>query len=60
MEWPGDASVSVSVVHLERGSVCTQSTVRLDGLAVEEINAMLRAGVERPPPAALATNHGGF
>lgn len=56
MPWPGDASVSVSVVHLARGLVTGQP--RLGGRAVGAIDSRLGRGREQPDPRPLAANHG--
>lgn len=57
MAWPGNAAVSVSVVHAARGAVAAaQTTCLLDGANVACINSRLRAGVERPDPIALRWN----
>jgi hypothetical protein len=57
MPWPGDAAVSISIVHLAKG-VAQRWThgARLDGQAVRAITSHLRAGVERPDPSVLAPN----
>ena len=57
--WPGDAAVSVSVVHSAKGSAVGASThKRLDGIAVDAINSRLRGKPEREDPTTLATNGG--
>jgi hypothetical protein len=60
MKWPGDANVSVSVVHLAKGHLATISGLRrrLDGLEVDVVNSRLRAKIERPDPHPLAENTG--
>lgn len=62
LPWPGEAAVTVSVVHVARGSAAKAGLAgvgrRLDGGAVTAINSRLRAGVERPDPVALAANAG--
>lgn len=55
LTWPGEAAVTVSVVHCERGR-CTSPVRMLDGVRVEAINSRLRAGQERPDPVALEAN----
>jgi hypothetical protein len=55
MPWPGDAAVTVSVVHLEQGR-CTSTQRMLDGLSVAAISSRLRAGDELPDPVALRAN----
>lgn len=57
MPWPGEAAVTVSVVHVQRGQ-CISKAHRLDGVSVATINSRLRAGVERPDPLALKVNAG--
>ena len=58
--WPGDAAVSVAVVHLEKGRVASANGAAqarwLDGQRVEAINSRLRSGAERPDPVALPEN----
>jgi hypothetical protein len=57
MPWPGDASVTVSVVHLAKGSVAeTPGIIRLDGQEVSTIDSNLKARAERGAPRALAAN----
>lgn len=48
MPWPGDAAVSVAVVHLAKGQPTKHvGELRLDGAAVRGISSQLRAGAER-------------
>ena len=56
--WPGDAAVSVSIVHMLKGSLAKDTVLRpcLDGVQVVGITSRLRAGLEFPDPVALATN----
>lgn len=57
MPWPGDAGVSVALIHLAFGCLVPfLSTRRLNGRSVEVINSRLRAGAETKEPAALATH----
>ncbi len=57
MPWPGDAAVSISVVHLAKGEVQRWTHgPRLDGEPVPAISSHLRAGVERADPIALGLN----
>jgi len=59
MPWPGDAAVTVAVVHLACGRAsATRRELRLDGRAVETISSRLRATGERPDPVKLAANAG--
>jgi len=55
MPWPGDAGVTVSVVHIHRGRGTPKRRV-LDGLDVPAINSRLRTGEERPDPVVLKAN----
>jgi hypothetical protein len=55
LPWPGEAAVTVAVVHLSIGNAPPRSCV-LDGTAVPMINSRLRAGDERPDPMALGEN----
>jgi hypothetical protein len=56
--WPGEASVSVAIVHLAKGTARLPPgrPRRLDGRVVERINSRLRAGDDRPDPARLREN----
>jgi hypothetical protein len=57
MTWPGEAAVSVSVVHLAKG-VATNgiSQYSLDDLSVPMINSRLQAAPERDAPKVLGAN----
>ncbi|MGF1467081.1 MAG: DNA methyltransferase [Sandaracinaceae bacterium] len=57
MPWPGEAAVTVAVVHLALGSpqVAAQPPI-LDGTPAECINSRLRQGKERPDPTKLSAN----
>ncbi len=57
MLWPGEAAVTVSVVHLAKGRLVVHSgSARLDGAIVGGINSRLRAGTEHGDPERLAEN----
>lgn len=57
--WPGEAAVSVSVVHLACGRPALfVGEPRLDGARVRRINSRLRVGAERDDPAKLLANAG--
>jgi hypothetical protein len=60
MPWPGDAAVTVSLVHVAKGRLANVPGLerRLDGLPVLEINSRLLAGKERPDPKPLRANEG--
>jgi type I restriction-modification system DNA methylase subunit len=59
MAWPGDASVSVAVVHLALGSVAKATGAhRLDREVVEAIDSRLSPHRERTDPRRLAANAG--
>lgn len=59
MTWPGEAAVSVSVVHLAKGTpVQILQDRRLDGEKVQSINSRLRPRPERADPSLLAANAG--
>jgi hypothetical protein len=59
IEWPGEAAVTISVVHLANGTV--QETVqakRLNDHVVQSINSRLRPKPERSDPVQLRENDG--
>ncbi|MBX3251398.1 MAG: N-6 DNA methylase [Myxococcales bacterium] len=57
MMWPGEAAVSVSVVHLACGRPAVfVGEPRLDGARVRRINSRLRVGAERDDPSKLHAN----
>lgn len=57
MMWPGDAAVSVSLVHLAKGGAAAAVTRKsLDGETTSAISSRLRATPERPDPVALKSN----
>lgn len=58
LPWPGEAAVTVSVVHLAKGSPAKETTVRLEGASVRAINSRLRPTPERADPQVLAANAG--
>ncbi len=55
LPWPGDAAVTVSVVHLGHGTALPAGC-ELDGKPVSAINSMLRVGAERTDATQLASN----
>jgi hypothetical protein len=58
MPWPGEAAVTVSVVHLVRGNPKEQIAIELDGNSVSAINSRLRPKPERSDPQPLRANAG--
>jgi hypothetical protein len=59
MPWPGEAAVTVSVVHLAFGNVASGVQKRLlGGHEVPHINSQLKAGAERSDPETLTANAG--
>ncbi|MEQ1507844.1 MAG: DNA methyltransferase, partial [Myxococcota bacterium] len=59
MPWPGTANVTVSVVHLAKGSTVQAVRERvLDERVVPAIDSRLRGKPERPDPVKLAANAG--
>lgn len=55
--WPGDAVISVALVHLGFGNAANKNIpCRLDGREVEAINSRLRPGPELPDPVSLSAN----
>lgn len=56
MPWPGDAAVTVSVVHTARGISGTMLRPRYDGRDCRFINSSLQPGQERTAAAALEAN----
>jgi hypothetical protein len=54
--WPGDAAVSVSLVHGALGNVTTKALVRLGGTVVQVVNSRLRPRPERSDPMPLRAN----
>ncbi len=57
MSWPGDAAVSVSIVHIALGEVASLiEWGRLNGHRVNAIDSRLCAGAERPEAKPLRTN----
>jgi hypothetical protein len=60
MPWPGDAAVSVALLHVAKGALAKVPGLvrRLDGHEVTEINSRLLGAEERPDPAPLRANEG--
>ncbi len=56
LPWPGDAVVTVSVVHLAVGQTVSRACPRLNGHSVAVINSRLEPKQERPEPSLLAPN----
>lgn len=57
MQWPGEASVQISVVHLAVGSPLAQCAARwLDGALVQDVNSRLEGRPEQPDPTPLQSN----
>jgi hypothetical protein len=56
MPWPGDAAVTVSVVHFAKGTPAQRQRPTLDGALCEAINSRLRPKPERADPTSLASN----
>lgn len=59
LAWPGDAAVTVAIVHIAKGAVRAQiDRVQLNGERVAVINSHLQPSAERPSPSALKANDG--
>lgn len=56
MSWPGDAAVTVSVVHLAKGNPAHEAPCELNGSTAVAINSRLRPKPERSDPTKLASN----
>ncbi|MCA9526604.1 MAG: hypothetical protein KC549_09955, partial [Myxococcales bacterium] len=57
LPWPGEAAVTVSVVHFAVGEPSDHTRpFRLGGRVVPAINSRLRPTPERPAPASLSAN----
>lgn len=56
IKWPGEAAVTVSVIHVSRGQAARP--VKLDGRVVESINAFLLASGTITEPIRLNANNG--
>lgn len=58
LAWPGDAAVTVSVVHLSKGldSFLSPESIQLNGSSVDCINSRLDAAPERGNPKKLVRN----
>lgn len=54
MPWPGDAAVSVSVVHVARGLQCPQPV--LNGQSVRQVTSFLSSRGSEQRPLPLASN----
>lgn len=55
--WPGEAVVSVSMVHLAFGTICGGlHSKQLNGLLVKAIDSRLHEGVDRGDPVSLAAS----
>lgn len=60
MPWPGEAAVTISVVHVARGGTSSSTgRRRFNGRAACWINSRLRPKPERQDPAPLAANAAG-
>ena len=60
MPWPGEAAVSVALVHFAKGTLRSLSGMRrlLDGRVVAQINSRLLGAAERSDPLPLKANKG--
>ncbi len=58
MTWPGEAAVTVSVVHLAKGNPAASTISVRNGSEVGAINSRLRPSAERPDPVRLEANRG--
>jgi hypothetical protein len=58
MPWPGEAAVTVSVLHLCIGSVVSSVSPHLDGITCSAINSRIRGNPERSDPTRLLYNSG--
>jgi hypothetical protein len=58
LPWPGDAAVTVSVVHVASGRPTATIVPTFNGKPVAGINSGLRAGAERDDPVKLSANAG--
>jgi hypothetical protein len=56
MPWPGDAAVTISVIHIARGAITAVTEPVLDKKQCSVINSRLLPMVERPDPVALQAN----
>jgi hypothetical protein len=54
MPWPGNAAVTIAVVHLGFGSFVREIIPTIDGVVVPIINSRLRPKPERPDPEPLS------
>jgi hypothetical protein len=60
MPWPGEAAVSVALLHLAKGRLKDAPGLvrRVDARAVANVNSRLLGAEERPDPRALQANEG--
>jgi len=59
MPWPGEAAVTISVVHLAKGEPSGRvGTIQLNGAPTSVVNSRLRPKPERADPARLPENEG--
>ena len=60
LKWPGEAAVTVSVVHMAKGAPAALPGLsrQLNEVEVEVINSRLKPRPERPDPVKLAANAG--
>jgi hypothetical protein len=60
MKWPGQAGVSIAVIHIAKGSVSAhvETSISFDGRPVEVVNSRLRPKREPPEPRRLQANRG--
>ncbi len=59
LSWPGDAAVTVAIVHLAKGRAATAvGTRRLDGLVAQNIDSFLNPRKERSAPRKLGACSG--
>jgi hypothetical protein len=57
--WPGDATVSITTIHLVRGRrLAKDFRPKLDGISVPAIDSLLQAHQERDDPVRLVGNQG--
>lgn len=54
--WPGDAAVTVSIVHLAIGKPALGQVRTLNGKPVTVVSSQLRSSIERTDPATLRSN----
>src|SRR5690606_1078330 len=56
MPWPGEAAVTVAIVHLAKGAPQRHCNLHLDGRSVPAISSRLRPTPERADPVSLNAN----